>query len=182
MTKPITLALFALPMWIISAGLSAAQETSDPSMKIVVGSKWPLANECYENARDTREDYEALDPCNQSLETESLSQRRRAGVHANRGVIYYNIGEYQLSVDDFTESLDLEINVIAKIRANRGLSFEALGYENLARADYVEALKINPDHKVASERLQELNKPLYDRSTIPRKITVEAPNVSMAGI
>ncbi len=182
MTKPIAAALIALPFWAITAGLGFAADTKDPSMKVVVGSKWPLANSCYENARDAREDYEAVEPCNRSLESESLSQRRRAGVHANRGVIYYNIGEYEQSIDDFTTSLALDINVVAKIRANRGLSYEALGYENLAKADYIEALNINPKNKVATERLLELSKPLYERSTIPRKITVEAPNISMTGI
>ncbi len=182
MMKPAAKALTAFLFWIAFIPTAFASEAEGWEMKIVLGDKTPFAGACYENARDGREDYEAVEPCNVSLESEPLSQRRRAGVRANRGVIYYNIGEYQRSIDDFTASLDLDINVVAKVRTNRGLAFEALGHESLARADYAAALVHNPNYAVATERLKELRKPIYERSTLPRKITVEAPEPSMTGI
>lgn len=182
MVKSTGKTLAAFFFWIAFINPIFASETEEWGLKIVLGDKTPLADACYENARDGLEDHEALEPCNVSLESEPLSQRRRAGVHANRGVIYYNIGEYEASVSDFSSSLELGINVEAKIRVNRGLSFEALGYESLARADYAAALVINPSHPIASERLKELRKPLYERARQPRKITVEAQSDPMTGI
>lgn len=180
MFRLIASCLIALALW--GAGVASADQTHEWSMKFVLGKKAPLADACYENARDAWEDYEALEPCNSSLENEPLTQRRRAGVHANRGVIHYNIGEYELAVEDFTASLDLEINVVAKVRTNRGLAYEALGYETLARVDYVAALNHDSNYSDAAERLKELEKPLYERSRLPRKIRVEAPAGAMAGI
>ena len=174
-----------LAAFLLSIAINTSSFASEPQefgMKIILGHKTPLADICYKNARDGLENYEAAEPCNTSLESEPLNRHRRAGVHANRGVIYYNIGEYELSIEDFTASLELDINVVAKIRTNRGLAFEALGYDNLARSDYAAALVHNPDYTVASERLQELRKPVYERSRQPRKITVEAPESSMPGI
>ena len=182
MRRSIAYSLIALPLWAAAVAPAAAQQTHEWSMKIILGKKTPLADACYENARDALEDYEALEPCNLSLENEPLTQRRRAGVHANRGVIYYNIGEYESAIEDFTASLDLEINVVAKVRTNRGLAYEALGYESLARTDYIAALNHDPNYADASDRLKELEKPIYDRSRLPRKIRVEAPAAPIAGI
>lgn len=182
MLRTIACSLIALPIWAAAIAPAVAQQTHEWSMKIVLGKKAPLADACYENARDAFEDYEALEPCDLSLETEPLSQRRRAGVHANRGVIYYNIGEYESAIEDFTASLDLEIKVVAKVRTNRGLAYEALGYESLARTDYVAALNHDPDYTDASDRLKELEKPLYERSRLPRKIRVQAPAKPVVGI
>ena len=182
MLRSITRPLVALSFWMGLGASASADQTHEWSMKIVIGKKAPLADACYENARDAFEDYEALEPCNLSLENEPLMQRRRAGVYANRGVIYYNIGEYESAIEDFTASLDLNINVVAKVRTNRGLAYEALGYEALARTDYIAALNHDPDYADASDRLKELEKPIYDRSRLPRKIRVEAPAAPVAGI
>ena len=56
-----------------------------------------------------------------------------------------------------------------------GLAHEALGNDSLARTDYQAALAVNPKNATAAERLNELKKPIYDRSKLPRRITVGLP-------
>lgn len=150
--------------------------------KVVIGNETPLYQKCYENARDSLSSSDALEPCNRALQEEALTRRKTAIVYANRGVVQFNLGDYQAAVSDFTASLDHNINLKARIYANRGLSYEALQYEALARADYQAALSHDQDNDIASRRLQELEKPLYERSKLPRKITAEAPALTDAGI
>lgn len=100
----------------------------------------------------------------------------------NRGVILYNLGDYDDAVADFSTALDLNINVKARVLANRGLAYEALGAEHLARTDYTAALAFNPDNKIAQRRLEELKKPIYERSRPPSRINagnVQAPRTSI---
>jgi tetratricopeptide (TPR) repeat protein len=159
----------------IAIGLSVASAgNEDAAIKTVIGDKTPLFHKCYEHARDGDISVEALVPCNRSIEEEDLTRRKKAILYANRGVIQFNIGDYEAAVDDFTLALDNNIHVQARLYANRGLSFEALGYDALARADYHAALAVNPDNAVALRRLEELQKPLYDRSRPPRRITADA--------
>ena len=162
-------------MTLISNAAAAPAQEEGIGAKTVVGNRFPLYLQCFENARDGDIGPEALTPCNQSLEEEGLSQRRTAIAHANRGVIQFNIGDYAAAITDYTTALRLGINVQARILANRGLAHEALGNDALARADYQAALVINPKNATAASRLEELKKPLYDRSKLPRKITVELP-------
>jgi len=144
-------------------------------LKVTLGQEHPLAIACFNNARDGGDHYDALTPCHRALAEYRLTDRKRAIVYANRGVIQFNVGDYDAAVSDFSTALDLKIHVQAKIHANRGLSYEALSLDYLAKADYQAALSINPSHRTARERLEELKKPLYDRSRLPRKITAEAP-------
>lgn len=155
--------------------LASAEPLQDDEYRIVVALSNPLAVECYENARDEKTGAEAIEPCDKSLESESLTSRRQAVVRANRGVILYNSGAYDEAVDDFTISLDLGIFVPARILTNRALAYEALRYDNLARADYQRALLLNSGEERARLRLEEMKKPYLERSKVPRKISVEAP-------
>jgi tetratricopeptide (TPR) repeat protein len=136
----------------------------------VIGERFPLFIACYHAARDGETN---ADLCDRSLAEEALSPRRQAIAHANRGVISFNLGDYVRAVSDFTTALDLGINDRSRVLANRGLAYEALRYDALARADYEQALFVNSANEVAARRLEELKKPVYERSAIPRKVTVE---------
>lgn len=157
------------------ASFGGVQQSQADTIRIVIGGDFPLAKACFKNAADNLDTYEALEPCSRALEEERLTDLKRAIVYVNRRVISFNIGDYELAVSDFTAALDLQINVKAKTYTNRGFAYEAMGADNLARADYETALSINPDYFRASQRLEELEKPLYDRSAPPKRITVEAP-------
>jgi tetratricopeptide (TPR) repeat protein len=166
--------IFAIGALLGLVGGAFAEPRGD-GMKTVIGDRFPLSRLCYENARDEEIGAEALLPCKQSLETEQLSDRRRAVVYANRGVIQFHSGDYEAAVLDFTAALDLGIFLPSRLHVNRGLAYEVLRYDALARADYRAALAISPGNEIAKRRLAELEKPFYERSQIPRKITAEAP-------
>ena len=152
------------------------------TIKLVIGQETPLAKKCFENARDQFDSYDALTACDRSLDEEKLTKRRRASVHANRGVILFNLGNYREAAADFTKSLNLGIHVRAKLHTNRGLSYEALGQDAKAKRDYDAALAINPNYSMAKKRREELDKPRYDRSNVIRRITVETPVPPGVGI
>ena len=153
----------------------AVAQNDEPASRVIIGELFPLADACYQNARDGLTGGDGLLPCNQSLDSEPLTNRRRAVVHANRGVVQYNSGDYAAAISDFTAALDLRVYATAQVHANRGLAYEVLHFEALARADYQKALTINPKNDLAARRLAELDKPFLERSQIPRRITAEAP-------
>ena len=160
---------------IVQFATAGAQEV-DPetgTLNFSTEQSIALAKECFENARDYSESHESLMACELSLEEEALSKRRRAAVYANRGVIHFNLGNYIEAASDFTESLNLGIHVRARILTNRGLAYEALGEEEKAKQDYDAALAINPNYPLALKRRAELEKPLYERSPVARKITAQ---------
>ena len=163
----------------VMAGAALAQQDEAGGVKI--GPAFPLMDACYRMAIDGATGAEGLEPCDRSLANEPLTDRRRAVVHANRGVVQFNSGDYGAAAEDFTAALDLGINVRARILVNRGLCFEALRYDSLARADYEAALSFNPDNAVALRRLEELKKPTFERSGVPRRITADAGFVASDG-
>lgn len=150
--------------------------------KTVVQNKIPHFDDCYRNAADGGADYALLRPCDLALENASLTQRQTAILHVNRGVIRYNLGDYEDAIDDFSTALDLDINVKAKVLVNRGLSYEAVSAERLARVDYESALAFNPDNQTARRRLGELKKPVYERSRLPSRINAGRMAPPVAGI
>lgn len=156
----------------IATGLALAQQDEDSG--VIIGPAFPLMEACYRMAVDGAVGAEGLEPCNRSLANEPLTDRLRSIVYANRGVVQFNSGDYGAAAEDFTAALDLGINVRARILVNRGLCFEALRYDSLARADYEAALDFNPDNEIALRRLEELKKPTFERSGVPRRITADA--------
>lgn len=165
-----------------ASGALAGRSDERFEVKTVIRNGAPEFEQCYQNALSGGGDYDNITPCDAALGTEALSQRKTAIVHVNRGVIFYNLGDYSSAADDFTKALDLGINVKAKVLVNRGLTFEALNEERLARRDYEAALAFNPDNRTAQRRLEELAKPLYERSRPPARINagpVAGPSVGI---
>lgn len=156
----------------VSALFAASQQPGDGG--VVFGPQFPAMEACYRMASDGEVGAAALDPCDRALASEPLGNRQQAIVHANRGVVLFNSGDYEAAVEAFTQSLDLGINVRARILVNRGLAYEALRYDSLARADYEQALAISPGNAAAQRRLGELDKPPYERVRPPRRLTADA--------
>ncbi|MEE2691002.1 MAG: tetratricopeptide repeat protein [Pseudomonadota bacterium] len=161
------------------AGFATAQQAQDSG--VMIGDELPMMTACYRSAVDGAVGEDGLEPCNRSLSGEPLSDRKRAIVHANRGVVQFNSGDYAAAIEDFTAALDLGINVRARILVNRGLCYEALRYDALARADYQAALAFNPDNAAAKRRLEELEKPAFERVGVPRRITADAGFADIEG-
>ncbi|WP_428407583.1 tetratricopeptide repeat protein [Hyphococcus sp.] len=164
------------------AGPSQGAKDDALVFKTVIENTIPYFDDCYQNARDGGADYALLRPCNLALENEALTPRLTAIAHVNRGVIRYNLGDYEDAIEDFSAALDLDIHVKAKVLVNRGLSYEAANAERLARIDYESALAFNPDNETARRRLEELKKPIYERSKLPSRINAGVVAAPSAGI
>ncbi|MEZ5893888.1 MAG: tetratricopeptide repeat protein [Parvularculaceae bacterium] len=160
---------------------AAGQDREEVGSKLVLGADTPLLLACSDNARKPASDYTVLEPCNASLETEPLTPRETAALMVNRGVIYFNLGDYENAVQDFTAALDLDIPDKARVLINRGLAYEALKAERLARLDYSAALAFDPKNEVAKRRLDELDKPAYERDTPPASIEAGGYDLHVIG-
>ena len=156
-------------------GASTQQKGDTYEWSITISLDAPHHSACYDHARNGVASYDAVEDCDKALETETLSPRKTVAAHVNRGVIYYNLGEYEAALEDFTHALDLDVHAHAKTLVNRGLTYEALSYDALAKADYKAALAIRPNNQTALRRLEQLDKPLYERTRIPKTITAESP-------
>ena len=164
---------FALAGFV--GGASAQQKGDTYEWSITISLDAPHHSACYDHARNGVATYDAVEDCDKALETETLSPRKTVAAHVNRGVIYYNLGEYEAALEDFTYALDLDVHAHAKTLVNRGLTYEALSYDALAKADYKAALALRPDNQTALRRLEQLDKPLYERTRIPKTITAGSP-------
>jgi tetratricopeptide (TPR) repeat protein len=76
-----------------------------------------------------------------------------------RGKRYYNLGEYDKAIHDFTRAIELESNYVFAY-AERGLAWEKKGFHDKALADFTKALEINPQYvkaiKYRAYTLQEI--------------------------
>ncbi|MGP8153652.1 MAG: tetratricopeptide repeat protein [Smithella sp.] len=65
--------------------------------------------------------------------------------HNNRGVVYGELGQYQLAIDDFNTAINLDPNYI-KAYYNLGKAYTELGQYNLAIEKYNAAIRLKPDY------------------------------------
>jgi protein O-mannosyl-transferase len=65
--------------------------------------------------------------------------------YKNRGVYYYERGEFDRAIEDYTKAIDLDPSYIHAYN-NRGLAFCRIGRLDRAFADFNKALAINPTH------------------------------------
>ncbi len=159
-------------------GQSSKQGLDEP--RAVIENDWTDLRACFANARNEVIGKDAISPCTRAIKNTGLSVRKHAIAYANRGVINFNMGNYEAAIEDFTASLDRDIHVRARVLTNRGLAYEALRFDALARADYKAALEIKKTEPTALRRLEELSKPLYERNGVPRRITAEAETPNAA--
>jgi len=74
----------------------------------------------------------------------------------NRGLMYRNKYEYDISIADFTKAIELD-PTLAKAYFNRGLAYDRIGEIELARADLIKCIEISTDPSLtkAAKELEE---------------------------
>ena len=88
-------------------------------------------------------------------QTTAIAVRPSADAYVNRGIAYYRTREYIMAHSDFTRAIELRPNM-DRAYFDRGMVFEALGRNDHAVEDYRAAVRINPDHRAARQRLKAL--------------------------
>ncbi len=79
-----------------------------------------------------------------------------ADAYYNRAVAYYRTKQYVMAHGDFTRAIELRPNM-ASAYFGRGMVFEGIGRNDHAIDDYRAALRINPNHQAAKQRLTALH-------------------------
>ncbi len=69
----------------------------------------------------------------------------RARVLNNRGIAFYAVGLFDLSIEDYTEALNLAPEFAAALD-NRGTSYMAMGLFDFAIDDYAAAIALDPNN------------------------------------
>jgi len=73
--------------------------------------------------------------------------------YVGRGNIYFLAGKLDKAIDDYTHALDLKLTRRHIAYLNRGMAYEKQGRLAVAEADYRKALELQPDWKLAKEKL-----------------------------
>jgi tetratricopeptide (TPR) repeat protein len=76
-------------------------------------------------------------------------------VYFDRGLAYYNKGDYERTIADYTEAIRLDPNY-ASAYYNRGIAYYNKNDYTHARADWEKALQLNPNHADAQRNLEVL--------------------------
>jgi tetratricopeptide (TPR) repeat protein len=64
-------------------------------------------------------------------------------LYNDRGIAYYNKGDYDKAIADYTEAIRLDPKFAIAYK-NRSLAYKAKGKYDLALADYAQAVKLDP--------------------------------------
>jgi len=78
------------------------------------------------------------------MQTDATNKELTAIEYYNRGVVYVDLGKYQLALDDYSSAIRINPDY-AKAYNNRGGVYVDLGKYQLALDDYSSAIRINPD-------------------------------------
>lgn len=76
------------------------------------------------------------------------SEPFRARVLNNRGIAFYAIGLFDLSIEDYTEALNLDPTFAAALD-NRGTAWVAMGFYEQGILDYTAVIALEPDNVIA---------------------------------
>ncbi len=80
---------------------------------------------------------------------------RKANAYNYRGLAYYEKGDYDRAISDYTEIIRLDPND-AEAYFFRGLVYDNKGDHERAIADYESALRIDPNNADARKALEEI--------------------------
>ncbi|MCJ8157829.1 tetratricopeptide repeat protein [Sphingomonas sp. LaA6.9] len=94
----------AIPAIIVIACLAAPASAS----KQVIGSG--MARQCYLDAENQRATRFTIAGCTEALTDEALTPEDVVASHVNRGILYMQIGDYDVAMRDFDEALQLDPN------------------------------------------------------------------------
>ena len=83
--------------------------------------------------------------CTALIKSDTNSAQVRASAHNNRGNAFSAIGQYELAIQDYGESINLNSN-FAKPYNNRGVAFKKKGDYDRAIKDFDAAIKIDPNY------------------------------------
>ena len=162
------------PLHVLGVLLAMAAPPDTDTRTVIVGGE-DRAADCYEAARRGEGSLAAVAACDEAIEGAAFAINRTAS-RVNRGVVHYNGARYAEAVADFSGVIDAG-TASARVLVNRGLAYEQMGrnerrYDALAAADYARALERQPRNRVARRRLDELAKPVLERTPLARRIVV----------
>ncbi|MBN4075459.1 MAG: hypothetical protein COA71_02970 [SAR86 cluster bacterium] len=79
-----------------------------------------------------------------------------AQIFVNRGNAFYHTGNYQMAIEDYSQSLELGFAGFSEVYLNLGKSYERIGNINLAERNYRQAIELSPNQAEAQNLLQGL--------------------------
>jgi len=101
-----------------------------------------------EDCADADNPDQKIASCSRLIADDAESAPNRAQAYGNRGAAYYDKGEFDRAIADFSEAVKIDANVVppyfALAYSRRGLGAAEKKDYDQAIADYSEAIKLNP--------------------------------------
>ena len=101
-----------------------------------------------EDCADADNSDQKIASCSRLIADDAESAPNRAQAYGNRGAAYYDKGEFDRAIADFSEAVKIDANVVppyfALAYSRRGLGAAEKKDYDQAIADYSEAIKLNP--------------------------------------
>jgi clan AA aspartic protease (TIGR02281 family) len=140
-----------------------------------------------EDCTDTDNPDQKIATCSRVIADDAESAPNRAQAYRNRGAAYYEKGEFERAIADFSEAVKIDANVVppyfALAYSRRGLAAAEKKDYDQAIADYSEAIKLNPTAiEVYKDRAAAYgNKSDYDRAIADYSQAIKLdPNYALA--
>lgn len=88
---------------------------------------------------------------------ENLNPTKLATIYTNLAKSCESLGAYKDAIQYYTQSLDLD-PACPEVFVYRGIAYESMGKKALAKMDYSKALKLDPENKLAKDRLLKMTR------------------------
>ena len=79
-----------------------------------------------------------------------------AQIFVNRGNAFYYTGNYEMAIEDYSQSIELGYATFPDVYLNLGKSYERLGDINLAERNYRQAIELSSNYDEAQGLLEGL--------------------------